>query len=165
MSPSRLAHSLLLGLLILGSGWLGAAQKPGRNPAEKLDVAIGGAACVMAKWQGDTLDYALVYGKQHPIEAVEEAERILASKGYDRNYKNVDIRHTQATALYPHGYVMVVKSVYKNWRGKEKTGYGCGFSMRSFTEARGRALNNLQSYSWGWMPSMGFEIVEQLRYP
>ena len=33
----------------------------------------GGAACVMAKFQGQTLDYALVYGKQHPVEA-QEAE-------------------------------------------------------------------------------------------
>ena len=39
----------------------------------------GGAACVMAKYQGETLDYALIYGKSHPSEAQEAAEAELAA--------------------------------------------------------------------------------------
>ena len=40
-------------------------------------VHAGGAACVMAKFEGKTLDYALVYGTAHPVEAQERAEAEL----------------------------------------------------------------------------------------
>ena len=43
-------------------------------------VHAGGAACVMAKFEGKTLDYALVYGTAHPVEAQERVGRDVARK-------------------------------------------------------------------------------------
>lgn len=130
----------------------------------------GGAACVMAKWQGNTLDYALVTGKDHPLDAQEAAEQILREKGYDdymkdSRFKNVDILHSQAVTPLPHAYVIVIKSTYKTARGKDRTSYGCGFSSSSYRDAEWAAVRDMQAYSWGWKPDKdGYELVEQLKY-
>jgi hypothetical protein len=151
-------------LLMVGSLVL-AGQCVAADAADQQAIKMGGAACVMAKWQGDTLDYALVYGKEHPDDALREAEQLLADKGYASYRKGVDVRHPQAISSYPFAYVIVVKSTYKTQLGKSRTSYGCGFSPRSYSEAQWRALKDLQSYSWGWTPTLGFEVVKQFNYP
>jgi len=147
-------------LLLLTLPWLQAAQAGNVPPAR-----MGGAACVMAKWQGNTLDYALVTGRSHPVEAQEAAEQILAEKGYARFGPNIDIRHAQAVSNLPHAYVIVLKTLYKTSRGKERTSYGCGFSAKSYEEALWAAMQDLQSYSWGWKPDRdGYQVIEKTRY-
>lgn len=126
---------------------------------------MGGAACVMAKWQGNTLDYALVTGKSHPVEAQEEAEQLLARKGYDRYGPNVDIRHPQALTNLPHAYVIVLKSDYKTSRGRDRSSYGCGFSAQGYEDALWEAIRDLQSHAWGWKPDRdGYRVIEKTRY-
>lgn len=148
----------LLLLLILNS--VHAAQ-----PATAEDPYQGGAACLMAKWMGNTLDYVLVYGKRHPVLALEEAEGILRKKGYGSYKANVDIMHQQASSHLTHAFAVVIKSQYKTKRGKKRTSYGCGFSHASYQHALQQATDDLQSYSWGWSPERDrYEIVEQLRY-
>ena len=134
------------------------------DPKTNKEKGWGGAACVMAKWQGNTLDYVLVYGKKHPVEAQEEGERMLSERGYADYKKHVDIMFNQAVSNLPHAYVIVVKTTYKTKLGKDRTSYGCGFSPKSYADAQWDALRDLQNYSWGWTPSLGFKVVEQLRY-
>ncbi|MES9882219.1 MAG: hypothetical protein ABW185_15205 [Sedimenticola sp.] len=125
----------------------------------------GGAVCLMAKWMGNTLDYALVYGKRHPILALDEAEDILRKKGYADYKVNVDIMHQQASSSLTHAFAVVLKSRFKTVRGKMRTSYGCGFSPGSFEHAQQLAIDDLQAYSWGWSPEKNeFEVIEQLRY-
>ena len=125
----------------------------------------GGAACVMAKWQGNTLDYALVMGKDHPVEAQEEAGRMLAAKGYDSYKKNVDVRHAQGLTNLPHAYVIVLKTTYKTYLGKDRSSYGCGFSADSHDDALWEAIRDLQRFSWGWVPDRdGYQIIQKTRY-
>ncbi len=146
---------LLLWLLLLSPlAWAGN-DRP---------VKMGGAACVMAKFQGSTLDYVLITGKDHPQQAIAAGEAILREKGYDHYWKNVDIISTQTTSNYPFAYVIVVKADYQIKGGKRRVNYGCGFSPKSLSEAQWRALRDLQSHSWGWYPSYGFEVVEKLKY-
>lgn len=148
-----------LSLILLWSP-LSAAQAVDKRPP-----LPGGAACVMAKWQGNTLDYALVMGKDHPVEAQEEAERMLAAKGYDSYKKNVDVRHAQGLTNLPHAYVIVLKTTYKTTLGKDRTSYGCGFSARSHEDALWDAIKDMQRFSWGWKPDRdGYQIVEKTRY-
>lgn len=128
-------------------------------------LAAAAAACVMAKWQGTTLDYVLVHGKAHAVEAQEEAQRLLGERGYGRYGPNVDVRHPQAATALPSGQAVVLKSTYKNWRGRERTSYGCGFAAQSRDEALWAALRDLQAHAWGWTPDRdGYEIVEQLHF-
>lgn len=154
---------------VIGMLWLvaicggSALAADGRQP-------MGGAACVMAKWQGNTLDYALVTGKAHPVEAQEAAEAILREKGYANYKKNVDVLHPQALTNLPHAFVVVIKSTFttgafKSFRGRERTSYGCGFSGNSYDEALWEAIRDLQSHSWGWKPDRdGYQEIERKRY-
>jgi hypothetical protein len=148
---------LWLSLLLLGSGQIALAEKV-------RTIKMGGAACVMAKFKGNTLDYVLITGKDHPLEAIEAGEAILREKGYDRYWRNVDIISTQTTSNYPFAYVIVVKADYETQWGQRRINYGCGFSPKSLSEAQWRALRDLQSHSWGWHPNLGFEVVEKLKY-
>ncbi|MES9845000.1 MAG: hypothetical protein ABW162_15020 [Candidatus Sedimenticola sp. PURPLELP] len=137
----------------------------GAPPVPAEQDQAGGAACVMAKWQGNTLDYVLVHGKKHPLIAQEEGEKILREKGYSNYKANVDILHHQATSNLTHAYVIVVKTTYKTRRNRDRTSYGCGFSYAHFDHALQMALWDLQAFSWGWNNEKhGYEIVEQLRY-
>ncbi|MET0106008.1 MAG: hypothetical protein ABW072_12835 [Sedimenticola sp.] len=154
----------IIALLTLSIGLLhvavSSAQEAPAAPAE-----TGGAACVMAKWQGNTLDYVLVYGKSHPAIAQEEGEKILKERGYDNYKANVSILHHQANTNLPHAYVIVVKTSYKTRRGKDRTSYGCGFSHAHFNHALVMALWDLKAFSWGWDEEKhGYEVIEQLRY-
>lgn len=140
-----------------------AASSP--QAGEPEPPRIGGAACVMAKWRGNTLDYVLIYGKKHPVLAQEEGAEILRGKGYARFKGNLDIIHHQAKSYHPHAYAIVIKTTYTTKRGKPRTSYGCGFSPLSYDAALQEAGNDLQSYSWGWDPQKhGYGIVEQVRY-
>ena len=128
-------------------------------------LAAGGAACIMAKWRGNTLDYALAYGKDHPVEAQEEAQAVLESRGYGDFKHHVNVLHPQALSNLPHAYAVVIRSRFETPLGIERTSYGCGFSRGSYEAAQWEAIRDLQAYSWGWKPDRdGFEVVERLRY-
>ena len=125
----------------------------------------GGAACVMAKYQGKTLDYALVHGKSHPSEAQEAAEAELAAKGYANYLKNLDVMRAQNLSDLDNAYVIVIRSEFEDVRGKPRSAMGCGFSAVSYKEAEFDAVRDLQAYFWGWKPDQhGYDLVQYLRY-
>lgn len=129
------------------------------------DAGAAGAACVMAKWQGNTLDYVLSIVDGDSSVAQEVAQEALREKGYDRFNGHLDIRHPQAVSDLPHAHAVVIRAIYLNGRNKPRTSYGCGFAARSVAEALWLALRDLQAYSWGWKPDLhGYEIIEQRRY-
>lgn len=128
-------------------------------------AVAGGAACVMAKWQGNTLDYALVTGRDHPDTAQQEARRQLHAKGYDDYAGGVDVTHAQGLSNLEHAFAVVIRSDFETWRGKPRTSYGCGFSAVSYQEALWEAVRDLQRYSWGWKPDRdGYRVIQQVRY-
>lgn len=128
-------------------------------------VFAAGAACVMAKYQGQTLDYELVVTEGHPSEAQEEAEAKLRAKGFDNFRRRLDVIRPQNLTNLPHAYVIVIRSEFRDVRDKERSTMGCGFSARSYDEALWDALRDAQSYYWGWKPDThGYEIVRKLRY-
>ena len=129
------------------------------------DAGAGGAACVMAKFQGKTLDYALVYGKDHPVDAQESAEAELRSKGYADYHRHLDVMRAQNLSDLDSAYVIVIKSDFDDWRGKSRSAMGCGFSSRSYTDAELDAVRDLQAYFWGWKPDQhGYEVVRKFTY-
>lgn len=128
-------------------------------------VYAAGAACVMAKYQGQTLDYELVVTDGHPSEAQEEAEEKLRSKGFSSFHKRLDVVRPQNLTNLPHAYVVVIRSEFRDVRDKQKSTMGCGFSASSYDDALWDALRDAQSYYWGWKPDThGYEIVRKLRY-
>lgn len=125
----------------------------------------GGAACVMAKYQGETLDYALVYGKSHPAQAQEVAMQELRKKGYADYLKHLDVMRAQNLNSSDHAYVIVIRSEFKDWRGKDRSAMGCGFHVQSYRAAELDAVRDLQAYFWGWKPDQhGYEVVRQFQY-
>ncbi|MGB5254273.1 MAG: hypothetical protein WBN68_16295 [Sedimenticolaceae bacterium] len=125
----------------------------------------GGAACVMAKFEGKTLDYALVFGTAHPAEAQERAEAELRVKGYGDYKKHLDVMRAQNLTDLAHAYVVVIRSEFKDIRGRDRSAMGCGFSSSSYRNAEFDAVRDLQAYFWGWKPDQhGYEIVRQLQY-
>jgi len=125
----------------------------------------GGAACMMAKYQGQTLDYALSYGKSHPAEAQEVAKDELQTKGYADYLKHLDVMRAQNLSDLDHAYVMVIRSEFEDGRGKERSAMGCGFSAQSYRAAELDAVRDLQAYFWGWKPDLhGYEAVRQFQY-
>lgn len=128
-------------------------------------VAAAGAACVMAKFQGQTLDYELVVTEGHPVEAQEEAGAALRQKGYGDYYKHLDIVHPQNLTNLPHAHVIVIRSDFEDARGKPRSVVGCGFSADSYDDALWDALRDAQGHYWAWKPDRdGYEIVRKLRY-
>ena len=124
-----------------------------------------GAACVMAKYQGRTLDYELAITRGHPVEAQEEAERRLREKGYGDYLRHLDIIRPQNLTNLAHAYVIVIRSEFKDRRGRERSVVGCGFSRNSYDDALWDALHDAQSYFWGWKPDRdGYEVIRKLRY-
>lgn len=125
----------------------------------------GGAACVMAKYQGQTLDYALVYGKRHPVEAQEAAEAELRAKGFADYYRHLDVMRAQNLSNLEHAHVIVIRSEFSDMRGKPRSAMGCGFASDSYRDAELDAVRDLQAYFWGWKPDQhGYEVVRQFRY-
>ena len=128
-------------------------------------VSAGGAACVMAKYHGQTLDYALVTGKSHPVEAQEQAEQMLRDKGYGNYLRNLDVVRPQNLTNLDHAIVVVIRSEFKDARGRDRSVMGCGFHANSPEEALWDAIRDAQNYFWGWKPDRdGYELVESLRY-
>ncbi|RMG38929.1 MAG: hypothetical protein D6720_00175 [Gammaproteobacteria bacterium] len=124
-----------------------------------------GAACVVAKFQGQTLDYELVFTRGHVSEAQEEGERRLKKKGYGDYYKHLDIVRGQNLTSLPHGYAVVIRSEFKDARGKPRSLIGCGFSASSWDEALWDALRDGQSYFWGWKPDRdGYQVLKKVRF-
>lgn len=125
----------------------------------------GGAACVMAKYQGKTLDYALAYGRQHPVEAQEAAERELRDKGFADYQRHLDVIRAQNLTNLGHAHVIVIRSEFQDLRGRERSAMGCGFSAASYRDAELDAVRDLQAHFWGWKPDQhGYEIVRRFRY-
>ena len=123
--------------------------------------AAGG--CVVAKKQGNSLGIHWVAQPGLSVRAaIEEAKRRLREQGLglDR-YEGL---FPQANTPLEHAYGVVVRTEYTNARGKPRVSYGCGFSDVSQGEAEWAALRDLQSYSWGWTPSKGYEVVERFQY-
>ncbi len=120
-------------------------------------------ACVVVKNMGDSLAIEWVARPGITVEAaVSEAERRLAGQGYGRDrYEDL---FSQANTALEHAHLIIVRSQYPNARGRQRTSYGCGFSTENPTEAEWAALRDIQSYSWGWVPSKGYEVIERLRY-
>lgn len=125
----------------------------------------GGAACVMAKFQGQTLDYALVYGKRHPVEAQEAAEAELREKGFANYYKNLDVMRAQNLSNLEHAHVIVIRSDFKDARGKSRSAMGCGFATASYRDAELDAVRDLQAYFWGWKPDLhAYQVIRKFQY-
>lgn len=125
----------------------------------------GGAACVMAKHQGQTLDYALVVGAEHPSEAQDAAIQELRAKGYGDYGPRLDLIRAQNLTNLDHAYVLVIRSDFEDLRGRPRSAMGCGFSAESYAEAEWDAIRDLQVHFWGWKPDQhGYEVVRRLRY-
>lgn len=125
----------------------------------------GGAACVMAKYQGQTLDYALVYGKPHPAEAQDAARDELRDKGYADYQRHLDVMRAQNLSNDDHAFVIVIRSEFKDVRGRARSAMGCGFDVQSYRAAELDAVRDLQAYFWGWKPDQhGYQVVRQLQY-
>lgn len=128
-------------------------------------VQAGGAACVMAKFEGKTLDYALIVGTAHPVEAQEKAEAELRAKGYGDYKKHLDVMRAQNLTDLERAYVVVIRSEFKDIRGRDRSAMGCGFSGSSYRNAEFDAVRDLQAYFWGWKPDQhGYDVVRQLQY-
>ena len=142
--------------LLFAMGWLMPSSRP---------VQAAGAACVMAKFQGQTLDYELVITRGHVSEAQDQAIERLRKKGYADYYKHLDIIRPQNLTNLEHAYVIVIRSDFKDRRGKKRSVVGCGFSARSWDDALWDALRDAQSYFWGWKPDRdGYRVIRKLRY-
>ena len=125
----------------------------------------GGAACVMAKYQGQTLDYALVHGKPHPAEAQDAAKEELRQKGYANYHRHLDVMRAQNLSNADHAFVIVIRSEFEDARGKARSAMGCGFDTHSYRAAELDAVRDLQAYFWGWKPDQhGYQVVRQFQY-
>lgn len=128
-------------------------------------AVAGGAACVMAKHQGQTLDYALVVGAQHPSEAQDAAIAELRAKGYGDYGPHLDLIRAQNLTNLDQAFVLVIRSEFEDLRGRPRSAMGCGFSAVSYAEAEWDAIRDLQAHFWGWKPDQhGYEVIRRLRY-
>jgi hypothetical protein len=128
-------------------------------------AAAGGAACVMAKYHGQTLDYALVHGEAHPDDAQEAAKAQLREKGYGNYYRNLDVMRPQAASFLDSAFVIVISSEFLDIRGKPRSAMGCGFSAQSYADAELEAVRDLQVHFWGWKPDQhGYRVVRKFTF-
>ncbi|MCP4283503.1 MAG: hypothetical protein GY792_03485 [Gammaproteobacteria bacterium] len=119
--------------------------------------APGGAACVVAKKQGNSLAIEWAVGEQSVSQAIDQAKSALKSRGFGDLFP-------QGNSPISHGWIVVIKTNYKTYIGKMRTSYGCGFSPVSTKAAEDLAISDLRAYSWGWKPDYGYDKVESLRY-
>lgn len=125
----------------------------------------GGAACVMAKYNGQTLDYAIAVAKSHPDEAQDEAMAELREKGYADYGRHLDVMRAQNLSDLASAYVVVIRSEFLDVRGKPRSAMGCGFSAQSYNDAELEAVRDLQMHFWGWKPDLhGYSLVRQFTY-
>jgi len=119
----------------------------------------------MAKYQGQTLDYALIYGKTHPVEAQEAAEAELRAKGYADYLSHLDVMRAQNLSNLDEAHVIVIRSEFQDWRGRDRSAMGCGFSVSSYRDAEREAVRDLQGHFWGWKPDQhGYQVVRKFHY-
>lgn len=132
---------------------------PGTAPLQAQTSAdpSGGSVCVVAKEQGNSLAIEWAVGEQSVSQAIISAKSALYSRGFTHVFP-------QAKSAIPHGWIVVIKTVYKTVRGKIRTSYGCGFSQESARAAEDFAVSDLSAYSWGWKPEYGYDKVEMKRY-
>ncbi len=125
-------------------------------------VGQAGGSCVVAKKLGDSLAVEWVTGAEETaLSATEKAKEKLREQGHQGRYIDV---HPQALTELAHAYVVIIKSRYQTVRGRMRTSYGCAFDSESFQTAEVLAVRNLQTYSWGWKPENGYEVVAQFQY-
>ena len=117
----------------------------------------GGGACVVAKQQGNSLAIEWAVGESTVSQAIARASQALQRQGYEYLFP-------QANSTLPHGWLVVIKTRYKTYTGRKRTSYGCGFSDVSEAQAEQLAARDLRSYSWGWKPKYGYEVVKRLRF-
>lgn len=142
---------LLLALLCNTTATNGAAATtPGT-------AGIGGAACVIAKKLGNSLAIEWATGEPSAAHAIERAKQALHARGYEYVFP-------QSNSSNPHGWMIIIKTQYRNYAGRQRTSYGCGFSAQSPSVAENNAQANLRAYSWGWKESMGYQVIEKLKY-
>lgn len=134
-----------------------AGLSPYGQAAEPPAIASGGAACAIAKKLGNSLDIAWATGADSVADAIGQAKQELHKRGYPYVFP-------QANSNQPHGWMVIVKTGYRNARGRPRTSYGCGFSTLSATAAERDAVDNLRSYSWGWRPEFGYQVIEKTSY-
>ena len=149
----RLTQLSLLLYLALFAG----SSISGQAATSSVPANSGGAACVVAKTQGNSLDIAWITGAQSVADAIGQARELLRDRGFKQLFP-------QANSNQSHGWMVIVKTVYSNNRGRKRTSYGCGFSPLSAAAAVNSALVDLQSYSWGWRPELGHQVIEKLHY-
>lgn len=119
--------------------------------------ATGGAACVIAKKLGNSLAIEWVIGEPSVAHAIEQAKQALRAKGYEYVFP-------QSNSSDPHGWMIIIKTQYRTYAGRERTSYGCGFSTQSPAVAETNARTNLRTYSWGWKESIGYQVIENRQY-
>ena len=122
-----------------------------------------GTACVVAKELGNSLAIEWVASYNESAEsALEKAKERLAADGFKRQ-KMLDV-HAQGSSDLDHGFVLILRAEYSNWRGKKRVSYGCGFSPLSSKDAGQAALDNLRSFAWGWKAEDGYEVIEDRQF-
>jgi hypothetical protein len=117
----------------------------------------GGAACVVAKKLGDSLAIQWATGEPSVSHAIDKAKQALLKQGYEYAFP-------QSNSHAKHGWIVIIKTQYRTYTGRDRTSYGCGFDGLSAEAAEQHALSNLRSYSWGWKPSLGYEVIEKKEY-
>lgn len=120
-------------------------------------MAPGGAACVIAKKLGDSLAIEWAVGEPSVAHAIEKAKQALRIKGYEYVFP-------QSNSNNQHGWIVIIKTQYRTYTGRERTSYGCGFSNQSPAIAETNAILNLRTYSWGWKESSGYDVIVTRQY-
>ncbi|MCW8890409.1 MAG: hypothetical protein OQL20_07115 [Sedimenticola sp.] len=143
------------GLLLLAT----LVTTPGLAQTETDSVSFerGGAACVVAKKLGNSLAIEWATGEPSVSHAIDKAKLALNKQGYEYVFP-------QANSPTKHGWMIIIKTRYRTYTGRERISYGCGFDPLSIEAAEQRALSNLRSYSWGWKPNLGYEVIEKSQY-
>lgn len=146
--PSRLIIPVFLAITSVSH----AQTEPGTRAFER-----GGAACVVAKKLGNSLAIEWTTGEPSVSHAIDKAKLALNKQGYEYVFP-------QANSAFKHGWIVIIKTSYRTYTGRERVSYGCGFDPQSVETAEQRALSNLRSYSWGWKPGLGYEVIEKGPY-
>jgi len=117
----------------------------------------GGGACVVAKKQGNSLAIEWAVGETTVSQAIARASQALTEQGYEYLFP-------QANSTLAHGRLVVIRTEYKTYTGRKRTSYGCGFSANSEKQAEQLATRDLRSYSWGWKPKYGYEVIKSTSF-
>ncbi len=152
MKPSSISLPFSLALLVTATTIAYAQTNPPNGHYE-----AGGSACVVAKKLGNSMAIQWATGEPSVAEAIDKAKQELNNQGYEFVFP-------QSNSNFRHGWIVIIKTRYRTYTGRERTSYGCGFDQLTVEAAEQRALSNLRSYSWGWKPSLGYEVIEKNQY-